>query len=138
MIMISNIYFTCWRQYWLKLFNKTFLVKGKSDILNYFLLYDVIILTWKTCIISSDPPYPMIPLNLHFSIVSEARNACRVTFVEKPLMKIMSFQNGKHGYLMQYSIRQSFERYCCKSKLKLCLLHHLKPLNWFYINKTVL
>ena len=42
--------------------------------------------------------YPMIPLNLHFSIVSEARNACRVTFVEKPLMKIMSFQNGKHGY----------------------------------------
>ena len=33
--------------------------------------------------------------NLHFIIVSEARNAW-VTVVEKPQNKI-SFQNGKHG-----------------------------------------
>ena len=26
----------------------------------------------------------------------------RVTFVEKPQIKIVSFQYGKHGYLMQY------------------------------------
>ena len=32
--------------------------------------------------------------NLYFSIVSEARHA-RVTFVEKPKMKIFSVQNGK-------------------------------------------
>jgi len=53
-----------------------------------------------------------------FSIISEARNA-KVTLEEKPQMKIMSFQNGKHGYLMQYLIRQSFEGYCCESELKL-------------------
>jgi len=39
-------------------------------------------------------------------MVSEARNA-RVTFVEKPQIKIFSFQNGKNGFLMQYFIRQS-------------------------------
>ena len=32
-------------------------------------------------------------------MVSEARNAL-VTFEEKPQIKIISFQNGKHGYLM--------------------------------------
>ena len=37
-------------------FNETFLIKGKIEILKYFLLYDVIILKW-TCIISSDPPF---------------------------------------------------------------------------------
>ena len=46
--------------------------------------------------------------NLHFFIVSEARNAW-VTFVKKPQIQIISFQNGKHGYLMQYLIRQGFE-----------------------------
>ena len=51
---------------------------------------------------------PMYLWNLHFSIISEARNAW-VTFVEKPQMKIISFKNGKHGYLMQYLITQSFE-----------------------------
>jgi len=33
--MISKIYLH-WRQYWLKLFNDTFLVKGKSEIFKYF------------------------------------------------------------------------------------------------------
>ena len=33
----------------------------------------------------------------------------RVTFVEKPRIKIFSFHKGKHGFLMQYLIRQSFE-----------------------------
>jgi len=54
-----------------------------------------------------------VPLKPSFSIVSEARNA-RVTFVEKPQIKIFSFQNGEHGFLMQYLIRQSFEGYCCE------------------------
>ena len=31
-------------------------------------------------------------------------------------MKIISFQNGKDGYLLQYLIRQSFEWYCCESE----------------------
>jgi len=62
-----------------------------------------------------------VPLrNLHFSIVSEARNS-RVTFVEKPQLKIISFQNWKHGYLMQILIRQSFEGYCCESEYILIL-----------------
>jgi len=43
------------------------------------------------------------------------------SFVEKPQMKIISFPNGKHGYLIQYLIRQSFEGYCCESELKLWL-----------------
>ena len=58
---------------------------------------------------------PMYLWNLHFSIVSEAKNA-RVILVEKPQIKIFSFQNGKHGCLMQYLIRQSFEWYCCESE----------------------
>jgi hypothetical protein len=33
------------------------LVKGKKEILKYFLLYDVIILKWNTCVISSDPTF---------------------------------------------------------------------------------
>ena len=37
-------------------FNENFLVKGKSKILKYF-LYDVIILKWNTCVISSDLPF---------------------------------------------------------------------------------
>ena len=36
---------------------KLFLVKDKSEILKYFFLYDVIILKWNTCLISSDPPF---------------------------------------------------------------------------------
>ena len=63
---------------------------------------------------------PMYLLNIHFSIVSEARNA-QVNFVEKPQIKIISFQNGKHGCLMQYLIRQSFEGYCCESEYILFL-----------------
>ena len=42
-------------------------------------------------------------------------------------MKIISFQNRKHGYLMQYLIRESLEGYCCESELKLCL--HAVTLN---------
>ena len=37
-----------------------------------------------------------------------------VTFIEKPQIKITSFQNGKHRFLMQYLIRQSFKGYCCE------------------------
>ena len=48
------------------------------------------------------------------------RNA-RVTFVVKPQIKINSFQNGKHGYLMQYLIRQRFEGHCCESEYNLFL-----------------
>ena len=58
---------------------------------------------------------PMHLWNLHLSIVSEARNE-RVTFVIKPQQKIFSLKNGKHGYLMQCLIRQSFEGYCCESE----------------------
>ena len=68
---------------------------------------------------------PMYIWNLHFTIVSGARNAW-VTFVAMDVnsptqIKIFSFQNVKHGYLMQYLIRQSFEGYCCESELKWCL-----------------
>ena len=41
-------------------FIETFLVKGKSEILNFFFfiyIYDVILLKWNTCVISSDPPF---------------------------------------------------------------------------------
>ena len=41
--------------------------------------------------------------------------------VEKPKIKIISFHNGKHGYLMQYLTRQSFEGYCCESDYTLFL-----------------
>ena len=58
--------------------------------------------------------------NLHFSIVSETIYA-QVTFEEKPQIKIFSFQNGKHGFLMQYLIRQSFKGYCCESEYILFL-----------------
>jgi len=39
--------------------NETFLVKGKSQKCDFkaFFLYDVIILKWNTCVISSDPPF---------------------------------------------------------------------------------
>ena len=63
---------------------------------------------------------PMYLCNLYFSIVSESRNAW-VTFVEKPQIKMISFQNGKNGYLMQYLIRQSFEGYCCEPEYNLFL-----------------
>ena len=36
-------------------------------------------------------------------------------------MKTISFHSGKHGYLVQYLIRQSSKGYCCESDLKLCL-----------------
>ena len=49
---------------------------------------------------------PMYLWNLHFSIVSEARNA-RVTFVEKPQIKIFSFQNGKHGRMFNALLDQT-------------------------------
>ena len=49
-----------------------------------------------------------------------------IHFCRETTKKIYSFQNGKHGYLMQYLIRQSFEGYCWESELKLCLLH-FKP-----------
>ena len=76
----------------------------ESAILKYFLLYDVIILKWNKCVISSDPPFIEWYVRYTFrtfisQIVSEARNAL-VTFVEKPQIQIISFQNGKHGYLM--------------------------------------
>ena len=35
-------------------FNETFLLKGKSEILKKFFLYDVILLKWNTCVISSN------------------------------------------------------------------------------------
>ena len=35
---------------------KAFSIKLESEILKYFVLYDVIILKWNTCVISSDPP----------------------------------------------------------------------------------
>jgi len=38
--------------------------------------------------------------------------------VAKPQIKIISFQDGEHGCLMQYLIRQRFEGYCCESELK--------------------
>ena len=38
-------------------FNETFLVNGKSEILKYFFLYDVLIFKWNACLISSDPPF---------------------------------------------------------------------------------
>ena len=53
-------------------------------------------------------------------MVSEARNAL-VTFVEKPQIKIIGLKNGKHGYLMQYLTRQSFEGHCCESEYNLYL-----------------
>ena len=40
---------------------------------------------------------------------------------EKPQIKIFCFQNGKHGCLMQYLIRQSFEGYGCESEYILFL-----------------
>ena len=39
-----------------KFVNEIFFVRGKSEILKVFVLYDVIILEWNTCVISSDPP----------------------------------------------------------------------------------
>ena len=63
---------------------------------------------------------PKYRWNLHFSIVSEARNA-GVTLVKKPQIKIFSFLNGKHVFLMQYLVRQSFEGYCCESEYILFL-----------------
>ena len=54
------------------IFYETFLVKVKSEILKYFFLYDVIIVKWNTCVISSDPPIlewhsnvPLKPSFLH-------------------------------------------------------------------------
>ena len=51
---------------------------GKSEILKYF-LFDVIILKWNTCVISSDPPFiewhhgmsdvPLKPLFVYFNIL---------------------------------------------------------------------
>ena len=79
---------------------------------------------------------PIYLWNLHFSLGSEGRNA-RVTFVEKPQMKIISFQNGKHGYLIQYLIRQSFEGFVVNQNRNY-VCSHFKTLNWFYINLTAL
>ena len=42
-------------------------------------------------------------------------------FVEKPQIKIFSFQTGKHGFLMQFLIRQSFAGYWCESEYILIL-----------------
>ena len=75
-------------------------------------------LKWNTCLISSlfIEWHVRCTFDLYFSIVSEARNA-QVTFVVKPQKRIFSFQNGKHGCLMQYLIRQSFEGYPSSSPL---------------------
>ena len=51
------------------------------------------------------------------NIVPPFKRNAWVTLVEKPQIKIISFQNGKHEYLMLYLIRQSFEGYCCESIL---------------------
>ena len=58
-------------------------------------------------IISSDPPFIEMacPFETFISpsfLEKEMHMNC--TFVEKPQIKIISFQNGKHGYLMQYLI----------------------------------
>ena len=50
-----------------------------------------------------------VPLKLNFSIVSEEIEVHESLLVEKPQMKIINFQTGKQGYLMQYMIRESFE-----------------------------
>ena len=50
-----------------------------------------------------------VPLKLNFSIVSEEIEVHESLLVEKPRMKIINFQIGKQGYLMQYMIRESFE-----------------------------
>ena len=73
----------------------------------------------------------------HFSIVSDARNA-RVTFVVKPQMKIISFSNEKHGYLMQYLIRKSFIKVIVVNQHWNYVCSHFKPLNWFCINLNAL
>ena len=83
-------------------FNKTFLVKGKSEIIKYFFLSYVIILKCNICVISSDPPFIEWHVRCTFEtfIVSEARNA-RVTFVEKPQIKIFSFLNRQHRFFLK-------------------------------------
>ena len=105
-------------------FNETFLVKGKREILkDFFLRWNK--LKWNTCVISSDPPFIEWHVRCTFEIfISPSflkQEMARVTFVEKPQIKIIRFQNGKHGCLMQYLIRQSFEGYCCESEYILIL-----------------
>ena len=49
-----------------------------------------------------------------------------VTFVEKPQLKIVSFLNHKHGYLIFASlIRQSFLGYVCESTIFESLIKNL-------------
>ena len=80
---------------------------------------------------------PMYLWIFHFSIVSDARNA-QVTFVVKPQMKIISFSNEKHGYLMQYLIRKSFIKVIVVNQHWNYVCSHFKPLNWFCINLNAL
>ena len=111
-------YTEVWRQ---KLFQWNFLSYRQKWDFKVFFVYDVIIylnginaynFKWPSIYRVACPMYLW---KLHFSIVSEARNS-RVTFLRNPQMKVISFQNGKHGHLMQYLIRQSFEGYCCESE----------------------
>ena len=101
--MISSIYLH-WRRYWLKLFNETFLVKGKSEILKYFFLYeyDVIILKWNTCVISSDPPFIEWHVRCTFETFispSFLKQEMHESLLYRNHKKIFSFQNGKYGCL---------------------------------------
>jgi len=71
---------------------------------------------------------PMYIWNLHFSIVSKARNA-PVTFVEKPQMKIMSFQNGKQGYSCNTWSDKALKGIVVNQNWNY-VYSHFKPLNW--------
>ena len=103
---------------------KFFLVKGKSEILKFFSLYDVIILVWNTSIISSDPIFIEWHVRCTFETfisLSFLKQEMRESLLYRNHIKIFSFQNGKHGYLMQYLTRQSFEGHCCESEYNLYL-----------------
>ena len=103
---------------------RNFFSSGQKWDFKVFFLYDVINYSQMEYMRKWPSMYrvacPMYLWNLHFSIVSEARNA-QITFVEKPQIKIFSFQNGKHGCLMQYLTRKRFEGYCCESEYILFL-----------------
>ena len=111
-------------QYWSTLLMKTVLVKCKSEISKYFLLFDVH--KWKTWIYFKWASIyrvacPMYIWNLHFSIFSEARNACQVTLCRETTNEKNEFSKWNSCIFHAILIRQSLEGYCCESELKLCL-----------------
>ena len=71
---------------------KAILINGKSEILKYFFLYDVLIFKWNACLISSDPPFIEWHVRCTFETFISPSFPC-VTFAENPQIKIISFQN---------------------------------------------